>query len=323
MAKALVGLGANSGDRLYSLQTAVARLNQISRIRVLANSNWHATDPVGGPDGQPDFLNGAVVLETDLTPRQLLGELQSIENQLGRRREIRWDARTLDLDLLLYDDFHDADSELVVPHPRMVFRPFVLVPAMDVAAEWIHPTLGWTLKQIVDFMKETPCRVQLCGFNLLNRFQHLKSIAERSGAEILLETNPLPLNRFMQLDYRQNLELFRSRADHFQSESWRQPKTAVISGFCLEESLLFHGDELRMDNDQRAALESLKETTPTPKLKVVWQHQDQDHEKNKINTQLENIVSSTNESPLFSIAADSESAFFDEMAAAIECLQSW
>ena len=98
--------------------------------------------PIGGPAGQEPFLNAAALLETSLPPAELLARLQRIELHLGRTRETRWAARTLDLDLLLYDNLVLNTPYLTLPHPRMAFRRFVLEPAAEVAPEMAHPRLA-------------------------------------------------------------------------------------------------------------------------------------------------------------------------------------
>jgi 2-amino-4-hydroxy-6-hydroxymethyldihydropteridine diphosphokinase len=149
MADCLISLGSNLGDRQAILDAAVARLREHPAISELRCSRWHETLPVGGPAGQPPYLNGAARLETSLSPRELLVLLQEIENQFGRQRFERWGPRTLDLDLLLYDDLVINTPELALPHPRMPERRFVLEPALEVAAEMVHPTTGRSIARLL------------------------------------------------------------------------------------------------------------------------------------------------------------------------------
>ncbi len=125
MTRAYVGLGANLGDREATIGAAVAALPG-----VVAVSRLRETEPVGVV-GQPPFLNGAVLLETDLPPRELLGRLLAIERQLGRERRERWGPRTIDLDLLLYGDVVVDEPGLTVPHPRLHERRFALEPLAE------------------------------------------------------------------------------------------------------------------------------------------------------------------------------------------------
>jgi 2-amino-4-hydroxy-6-hydroxymethyldihydropteridine diphosphokinase len=144
--QALISLGSNVGDRRGTLDHAVELLSETSHLRVVEHSAFYATAPVGGPSGQGEFLNGAAIVETKLKSQELLAELQRIEQALGRQRHERWDARTIDLDLLLYGNQRLRTPELTVPHPRMSFRPFVLVPACEIAGDWKHPVLDETLE---------------------------------------------------------------------------------------------------------------------------------------------------------------------------------
>ena len=122
-----LGLGSNLGDRLANLQAAVDALQAEPGLRVTASSRVWETKPVGGPP-QPDYLNAVIRIETDLSARDLLDVARRVETRLGRIRKERWGARTMDVDVLLYDDEEVDEPDLVVPHPRMMQRAFVLLP---------------------------------------------------------------------------------------------------------------------------------------------------------------------------------------------------
>lgn len=128
--QALIGLGANLGDRAATLDGATARLRAWPGIAALARSSLYETDPVGMTD-QPQFLNAVIGVETRLAPQELLAALQTIEQEFGRVREVRWGPRTLDLDLLAYEGETCADPVLTLPHPRMMERAFVRVPLQE------------------------------------------------------------------------------------------------------------------------------------------------------------------------------------------------
>ena len=132
--RAFLGLGSNLGDRRHHLRSAVAGLPD-----VVAVSPVYETDPVGGPAGQGPYLNCVVELHTSLTPRQLLEIAHRLEDQAGRVRAERWGPRTLDVDVLLVDELVVDEPDLVVPHPRMWERDFVLVPLADLAPELAQP----------------------------------------------------------------------------------------------------------------------------------------------------------------------------------------
>ena len=142
MARAYVGLGANIGERAATLSQAVELLSAEENVEVLAVSSFRETDPVGVVD-QPPFLNGAAVLETALEPRELLDTLLRVERELGRVRDgTRWGPRTIDLDLLLYDERTLDEPGLRVPHPRLHERRFALEPLAELAPSVEIPGQG-------------------------------------------------------------------------------------------------------------------------------------------------------------------------------------
>jgi 2-amino-4-hydroxy-6-hydroxymethyldihydropteridine diphosphokinase len=133
--RAYLGIGSNLGDRLAHLQLAVDQLADADGVEVVDVSPVYETDPVGGPD-QPDFLNAVVAVDTTRTAHELLGLAQSIEAAAARVRTVHWGPRTLDVDVLLVGDERVDDPDLVVPHPRMAERAFVLVPLADLDPAW-------------------------------------------------------------------------------------------------------------------------------------------------------------------------------------------
>ncbi|CAN5237409.1 hypothetical protein BH20ACT8_BH20ACT8_02680 [soil metagenome] len=129
---AFLGLGSNLGDSLGTLQSAVEQLDDDPDTRVDAISGVYQTDPVGGPD-QDDFCNLAARVATRRSPRRLLALCQDVEGALGRVRTVRWGPRTIDVDILLYSDRTVSRKDLQVPHPRLLERPFALIPLIEVA----------------------------------------------------------------------------------------------------------------------------------------------------------------------------------------------
>jgi len=146
---AYVGLGANLGDRERNLRRAVELLGAQPGIEVAAVSSFRETEPVGYVD-QPRFLNGACALETDLSPRELLGRLLAVEQALGREREkgLRWGPRTIDLDLLLYEEETVDEPGLTVPHPRLTERSFALEPLLELDPN-LHLPDGRGLRELL------------------------------------------------------------------------------------------------------------------------------------------------------------------------------
>jgi 2-amino-4-hydroxy-6-hydroxymethyldihydropteridine diphosphokinase len=139
--RAVIGVGANLGDRLATMRDAVARIERIAGLRGVARSTVYETAPVGLVD-QPAFLNAAISVECTLSPRALLDELLAIEKALGRTRgasDMRWGPRVIDLDVLWMDGVVLDDPELVVPHPRLHERAFALVPMLEVAPDAVDP----------------------------------------------------------------------------------------------------------------------------------------------------------------------------------------
>jgi 2-amino-4-hydroxy-6-hydroxymethyldihydropteridine diphosphokinase len=142
MTRAYVGVGTNLGDRAAMVRAAVEQLRAEPEIEIVAVSSIRETDPVGVVD-QPRFLNAAVALETELSPRELLDRLLGIERRLGRTRTgPRFGPRTIDLDLLVYGDSRIDEPGLEVPHPRLHERLFALEPLVDLDPDLVVPGRG-------------------------------------------------------------------------------------------------------------------------------------------------------------------------------------
>ena len=142
MARAFLGLGSNLGDREHYLREAIDSLPGVVQVSPL-----YETDPVGGPGGQGAYLNVVVEIETELSPRDLLGVCHRLESAAHRVRSERWGPRTLDVDILLYDDLTVDEPDLQIPHPRMWQRRFVVAPLLDIAPDlvpedWEHQVEG-------------------------------------------------------------------------------------------------------------------------------------------------------------------------------------
>jgi 3-oxoacyl-[acyl-carrier protein] reductase len=153
-ATAYIALGSNQGNRREFLDRAIQALQEHSDIEVTQLSSFYETAAVGGPPGQPSFLNAAAELKTDLSPRELLDALLEVERTLGRIRRERHGPRTIDLDLLLYDDQVIHEPGLIVPHPAMHERWFVLTPLGEIAPRVIHPLLDATIQDLLEQLGE-------------------------------------------------------------------------------------------------------------------------------------------------------------------------
>ena len=152
---AALGIGGNLGEVERTFKRALAKLNRAKGLTVLRRSDWISNPAVGGPAGQPDYLNGALTVETTLGARELLGVCLEMEAAFGREREAGEAAgpRTLDLDLLLFGDAVLEEPGLTVPHPRMLERNFVLEPLAQIAPDWTVPGAGMTVAQALEKLR--------------------------------------------------------------------------------------------------------------------------------------------------------------------------
>lgn len=131
MHKVFLSLGSNIGDRLNHLEEAIKMISEVENINLIAKSHVYETEPVGYLD-QDLFMNAVVEIETILEPYDVLKHCMEIEQELKRKRIIRWGPRTMDIDVLLYDDIKLDDVDLTIPHPRMKERAFVMVPLSEI-----------------------------------------------------------------------------------------------------------------------------------------------------------------------------------------------
>jgi len=144
-----IALGANLGDRAQNLRDALKQLDAISAVRVVAVSSFLENPAVGGPADSPPFLNAAAEVSTMLSAANLLERLLQIERALGRERREKWGPRTIDLDLLLYGNEVIDTQDLIVPHPRLHERRFVLQPLAEIAPNLLVPGVNRTVSELL------------------------------------------------------------------------------------------------------------------------------------------------------------------------------
>ena len=158
---AYIALGSNMGDRELNLLRAVAEIGRLDDCKITGLSPFYETSPVGVTD-QPSFYNAVLRLHTAYTPHELLERLMNIETTVfGRTRTTQWGPRRIDLDLLLHGGAQIAEAGLVVPHPRMAQRRFVLQPLYDIAPDLVHPLLGRTIEELLADLQSTETVIKI------------------------------------------------------------------------------------------------------------------------------------------------------------------
>jgi 2-amino-4-hydroxy-6-hydroxymethyldihydropteridine diphosphokinase len=187
MARCLISFGANIGDSLETIQQAAGML----RDRLSAGtdafrlSRMFRTPPVGGPAGQPPFINAVAAVRCSHSAMEVWQMIREVEQQLGRERFRRWEARRIDLDILLYDDLRIWSPQLKIPHPRMCMRRFILVPAMDVAAEWIDPVSQMSIRNLANALQTNAASLALVDSGMPEAESWLQQVAKLAMARVV------------------------------------------------------------------------------------------------------------------------------------------
>jgi len=148
-----LGIGSNIGDAAANCGAAVKRISDVDGVRVLRRSSLYKTQPVGFEE-QDWFVNGVVEIRTMLGPRALMNAMQTVEGEMGRKRCEKWGPRIIDIDILLYGQAVIEEEGLVIPHPELHKRRFVLVPLNEIAPCAIHPAFGISVGGLVDRLKD-------------------------------------------------------------------------------------------------------------------------------------------------------------------------
>lgn len=150
--KAYISFGSNMGDKVKNIQEAIERIRELNEIKVNKISNLIETEPWGNEE-QDKFINGAMEIYTILSPLDLMKTLLKVENDMKRERILRWGPRIIDLDVILYDEIVSNDEEIIIPHPRMEERLFVLEPLNEIAPFALHPLLNKRVFKILEDLK--------------------------------------------------------------------------------------------------------------------------------------------------------------------------
>jgi len=278
MTLALVALGTNLGDRQSNLDRATQLLAAVPGVRLIAASGSHATQPIGGPSGQGDFLNAAALFETSLEPAALFAAMQDVETALGRRRDgPRWSPRPIDLDLLLYGSLVLETAKLTVPHPRMAFRRFVIEPAAEVAPTMMHPTIGWTLAELRDHLRAAAPYVAIAGAPGAGKSQLAADVSGSLGARLLEDPSALQYAHAHPTgasgpSWASEIELLELRSGQLAgAKPAGKDHGLVVGDYWFEQALCFAGLTLSPDRwkefDRR--LQAAAAIVPRPKLLVL------------------------------------------------------
>jgi len=150
---AYIGIGSNIGDKLSNCEKAISEILRADRHKLLVKSSFFKTQPMGYT-AQDWFVNGVIKIETNLEAHELLRALKTIEAQLGRTETLRWGPRTIDLDVLFFDDIEIHTEELQIPHPLIQNRQFVLVPLAEIDRNLVHPIFKKTIQQLLNDLNE-------------------------------------------------------------------------------------------------------------------------------------------------------------------------
>jgi 2-amino-4-hydroxy-6-hydroxymethyldihydropteridine diphosphokinase len=325
MPRALVALGSNLGDRKQLLARAGELLAATPGVARVVASAAHETAPVGGPAGQPSFLNAAAALDTTLSASDLHAALVHIERHLGRTRTQRWGSRTIDLDLLLYGtDVIDTPS-LTVPHPRMAYRRFVLAPAAEIAPDMLHPTSGWTIAQLLAHLDKAAPYVALMGPPGAGKTDFVQRLCAAFAGRFIADPpakpgeSPPPTSSGPVYD--RQIEFLVRRTKCLSRIDWPQGEALAVSDFYFDQCLAYARCELGAAElasfDQ--AVEAAREHVVVPKL-VVFANPAEHRGDARLVEELTRLARRQQVGPVLSIGATDDAAL-QEVAAAIEAMR--
>lgn len=242
MARCLIGCGSNLGRRREQLDRAIELLRFMPGVTLVGVSRFRETVPIGGPPGQDAFLNGACLIETDLPPQEVLSMLAAVENTLHRCREERWGPRTVDLDLLLYDDLVLDTDCLTVPHPRMSTRRFVLEPCVEIAGDVLHPLAACTLDEMLASISSPRPHVAVVGVPATGVAEVAHAVSDSSLGCFVATPRPLPAAEAPAPEWCRTLSAWRGAMEDVDCDSSAQ---GIVADFWLETLLVAARDALR------------------------------------------------------------------------------
>jgi len=336
MTTTLIALGANLGDRQGNLQRALELLDRTPGLRVSAHSRWFSTAPIGGPAGQAEFVNAAARVESTLSPLETLAVLHDVEAELGRQRRQRWAARCVDLDLLLFGDLVLKTPDLELPHPRMAFRRFVLEPAAEVAADLIHPVIGWTIGQLLSHLNSAPNYLAVTGVPGVGKTELARNVAAVTAIRFVADSDaglPAPETAPVQPLAAERAR-WRRRAELLARQNWTAETPVIVSDFWLDQSLAY--SQLWPDERQRAefAAECRMDVIPghgprttdgasrpvQPKLLVLLEAPQISERWKSIRAELRRLVFQRGNGPMLELDASRPDAALVELRAAVEAM---
>ncbi len=273
MARCLIGVGSNLGDRDSAIESACNVVRQHRQVFSFIHSTPCETLPIGGEEDQSCFLNSAACFETPLLPEEVLRLLQDVEKRLGRTRSERWSPRTIDLDLLLYGDFVIETPNLTVPHPRMGFRRFVLEPAVQIAPELVHPLIGWTIKELYENLNSRNSYIAITSPIPTSAVSITKAVVQNTDTKEITEENKTDLSHRLNPGsdpFQRESMLLVTRAELLSNLSFQRAEKDLVSDFWFDESLaVAQTFERKRDAEKlRQRWEELRNSVLRPTLRI-------------------------------------------------------
>jgi len=297
---AYIGLGSNLGDKNGNLQNAISEMRVLAGVGLVESSSFYETKPLGGTD-QPFFLNAVAKIKIMLPHRALLEDLQEIERAMGRQRDERWGPRTIDLDLLLYDNQIVDEPDLKIPHPQMHLRSFVLKGMCELVGDVVHPQIGCTMRELAgrlngsDFFidPERSQLISIAGNIGIGKTTLAAGLAERLNATFISEKyddNPfLPQVYAGKTELALDSELFflSSSASQLRGDGLFTPYR-YVSDYVFDKALIYASNWLNESDLEvyRKHYEAVNEGVAVPVL-VIYLHDtvqnclDRIHERNR------------------------------------------